>query len=119
MHDIKWIREHAEEFDRGLARRGHPPAPRNSSRSMKGAAPRSPSSKPRSPAQRRLERDRPGQGQEGRGARGALIAEVAGLKAAIEAGEEEQRQPLPRSMTRSRKFRTCRSMMFRRREYRG
>ena len=22
MHDIKWIREHEEEFDRGLARRG-------------------------------------------------------------------------------------------------
>jgi seryl-tRNA synthetase len=28
MHDIRWIREHAEEFDRGLARRGHPPAAR-------------------------------------------------------------------------------------------
>src|SRR5947209_18141318 len=26
MHDIRWIREHAEEFDRGLARRGHSPA---------------------------------------------------------------------------------------------
>jgi seryl-tRNA synthetase len=25
MHDIKWIREHEEEFDRGLARRGLPP----------------------------------------------------------------------------------------------
>src|SRR5499427_1069602 len=25
MHDIKWIREHKEEFDRGLARRGLPP----------------------------------------------------------------------------------------------
>ena len=25
MHDIKWIREHAGEFDRGLARRGLPP----------------------------------------------------------------------------------------------
>src|SRR6476469_2170366 len=25
MHDIKWIREHQEEFDRGLARRGLPP----------------------------------------------------------------------------------------------
>src|SRR5262245_8194852 len=24
MHDIKWIREHKEEFDRGLARRGLP-----------------------------------------------------------------------------------------------
>jgi seryl-tRNA synthetase len=25
MHDIRWIREHGEEFDRGLARRGLPP----------------------------------------------------------------------------------------------
>ena len=25
MHDIKWIREHEEEFDRGLVRRGLPP----------------------------------------------------------------------------------------------
>jgi seryl-tRNA synthetase len=28
MHDIKWIREHEEEFDRGLARRGLPPESR-------------------------------------------------------------------------------------------
>jgi seryl-tRNA synthetase len=28
MHDIRWIREHPEEFDRGLARRGLPPAAR-------------------------------------------------------------------------------------------
>jgi seryl-tRNA synthetase len=26
MHDIRWIREHPDEFDRGLARRGLPPA---------------------------------------------------------------------------------------------
>ena len=25
MHDIKWIRENPEEFDKGLARRGSPP----------------------------------------------------------------------------------------------
>ena len=25
MHDIRWIREHREEFDRGLARRGLAP----------------------------------------------------------------------------------------------
>src|SRR5215470_11781487 len=25
MHDIRWIREHKEEFDRGLMRRGPPP----------------------------------------------------------------------------------------------
>src|SRR5215467_7196288 len=26
MHDIRWIREHPDEFDRGLARRGLPAA---------------------------------------------------------------------------------------------
>jgi len=26
MHDLRWIREHPEEFDRGLARRGLPPS---------------------------------------------------------------------------------------------
>src|SRR3974390_1492267 len=25
MHDLRWIREHPSEFDRGLARRGVPP----------------------------------------------------------------------------------------------
>src|SRR5262249_54156118 len=25
MHDLRWIREHPDEFDRGLARRGLPP----------------------------------------------------------------------------------------------
>src|SRR5256885_6868843 len=29
MHDIRWIREHPEEFDRGLARRGLPPCAEN------------------------------------------------------------------------------------------
>src|SRR4029077_17695227 len=28
MHDIRWIREHPEEFDRSLKRRGLPPAAR-------------------------------------------------------------------------------------------
>src|SRR6516164_10826252 len=25
MHDLRWVREHPEEFDRGLTRRGLPP----------------------------------------------------------------------------------------------
>src|SRR5262245_48815183 len=29
MHDIRWIREHPEEFDRGLARRGLSPCAEN------------------------------------------------------------------------------------------
>jgi seryl-tRNA synthetase len=93
MHDIKWIREHAEEFDRGLARRGHPPAAqmlialderrRAAITKLEGAlARRNAASK--EIGQAKAKKD------EARAA--VLMAEAAGLKAAIEAGEEEQRQ---------------------------
>src|ERR1700687_5247176 len=93
MHDIRWIREHAEEFDRGLARRGHPPAARAlialderrraAITQLEGAlARRNAASK--EIGQAKAKKD------EARAA--ALMAEVAGLKAAIEAGEEAQRQ---------------------------
>jgi seryl-tRNA synthetase len=93
MHDIRWIREHAEEFDRGLARRGHPPAAqelialderrRAAIAKLEGAlARRNAASK--EIGQAKAKKD------EARAA--ALMAEVAGLKAAIDAGEEEQRQ---------------------------
>jgi seryl-tRNA synthetase len=92
MHDIRWIREHAEEFDRGLARRGLPPAARElialdekrraAIAKLEGAlARRNAASK--EIGQAKAKKD------EARAA--ALMAEVAGLKAAIEAGEEEQR----------------------------
>ena len=35
MHDIKWIREHEAEFDRGLARRGLPPEAREADRARR------------------------------------------------------------------------------------
>src|SRR6266700_8010979 len=93
MHDIKWIREHAEEFDRGLARRGHPPAARAlialderrraAIAKLEGAlARRNTASK--EIGQAKAKKD------EARAA--ALMAEVAGLKAAIEADEDVQRQ---------------------------
>jgi seryl-tRNA synthetase len=93
MHDIKWIREHAEGFDHGLARRGHPPAARAlialderrraAIAQLEGAlARRNAASK--EIGQAKAKKD------EARAA--TLMAEVAGLKAAIEAGEEEQRQ---------------------------
>jgi seryl-tRNA synthetase len=93
MHDIRWIREHAEEFDRGLARRGHPPAAQELialderrraaiSKLESALARRNAASKEIGLAKAKKD--------EARAA--ALKAEVAGLKAAIDAGEEEQRQ---------------------------
>src|SRR5256714_2175546 len=95
MHDIKWIREHAEEFDRALGRRGHPPVARTvialderrrvAIARLEGAlARRNAASK--EIGQAKAKKD------EARAA--ALMAEVAGLKTAIEAGEEEQRQAI-------------------------
>src|SRR5947199_4389792 len=93
MHDIKWIREHAEEFDRGLARRGHPLAARAliafderrraAIAKLEGAlARRNAASKEIGQAKANKDEDRAA----------TLMAEVAGLKTAIEAGEDEQRQ---------------------------
>ena len=93
MHDIKWIREYAEEFDRGLARRGHPPAAqelialderRRAAITQLETALARRNAASKEIGQAKAKKD------EARAA--ALMAEVAGLKAAIEAGEEEQRQ---------------------------
>src|SRR2546421_3606929 len=95
MHDIKWIREHEEAFDRALARRGHTPVARTvialderrraAIARLEGAlARRNAASK--EIGQAKAKKD------EARAA--ALMAEVAGLKTAIEAGEEEQRQAI-------------------------
>src|SRR5712692_5190260 len=95
MHDIKWIREHAEEFDRGLARRGHPPAAqelialderRRAAITKLEAALARRNAVSKEIGQAKAKKD------EARAA--ALMAEVAGLKAQIEAGEEEQRQAI-------------------------
>ena len=39
MFDPRWVREHAEEFDRGLARRGLPSESKKIMRSTRNAAP--------------------------------------------------------------------------------
>src|SRR5580704_4683389 len=93
MHDIKWIREHAGEFDRALARRAHSPVAgalialderrRTAIAKLETLlARRNAASK--EIGQAKAKKD------EARAA--ALMTEVAGLKAAIEAGEQEQRQ---------------------------
>src|SRR6266567_3722476 len=93
MHDIKWIREHAEEFDRGLARRGHPPAARALialDEKRRAAIAKLESALARRNAASKEIGQAKAKKDEARAA--ALMAEVAGLKAAIEADEEVQRQ---------------------------
>jgi seryl-tRNA synthetase len=93
MHDIRWIREHAEEFDRGLARRGHPPAAQElialDERRRAAIAKLEVALARRNAASKEIGQAK-AKKDEARAA--ALMAEVAGLKAAIDAGEEEQRQ---------------------------
>jgi seryl-tRNA synthetase len=93
MHDIRWIREHAEEFDRGLARRSHPPAARALialDEKRRAAIAKLETALARRNAASKEIGQAKAKKDEARAA--ALMAEVAGLKAAIEAGEEEQRQ---------------------------
>src|SRR5438034_6697147 len=93
MHDIKWIREHAEEFDRGLARRGHAPAAQKlialDERRRAAIAKLESTLARRNAASKEIGQAK-AKKDEARAA--ALMAAVGGLKAAIEAGEEEQRQ---------------------------
>jgi seryl-tRNA synthetase len=93
MHDIRWIREHAEEFDRGLARRGHPPAAKElialDERRRAAIAKLEAALARRNAASKEIGQAK-AKKDEARAA--ALMAEVVGLKAAIDAGEEEQRQ---------------------------
>src|SRR5262249_21129157 len=93
MHDIRWIREHAEEFDRGLARRGLPPAARELTaldEKRRAAITKLETALARRNAASKEIGQAKAKKDEARAA--ALMAEVAGLKAAIEKGEEEQRQ---------------------------
>jgi seryl-tRNA synthetase len=93
MHDIKWIREHEEEFDRGLARRGLPPESRKLialderrraaiQKAEAAQARRNAASKEIGAAKKSNEE----------GAAHALMAEVARLKAEIPALEAEEKQ---------------------------
>jgi seryl-tRNA synthetase len=93
MHDIKWIREHEEEFDRGLARRGLPPEARKLialderrraaiQKAEAALARRNAASKEIGAAKKSNEE----------AAAQALMAEVARLKAEIPALEAEEKQ---------------------------
>src|SRR5260370_14637125 len=92
MHDIKWIREHAEEFDRGLARRGHAPAAHKlialDERRRAAIAKLESALARRNAASKEIGQAK-AKKDETRAA--ALMAEVAGLKGEIEAGAGEQK----------------------------
>ena len=93
MHDIKWIREHAEEFDRGLARRGHPPAAQmliGLDERRRAAITKLETALARRNAASKEIGQAKAKKDEAHAA--VLMVEVTGLKAQIEAGEEEQRQ---------------------------
>src|SRR5947209_13659907 len=93
MHDIRWIREHAEEFDRGLARRGHSPAAQELialDEKRRAAIAKLETALARRNAASKEIGQAKSKKDEARAA--GLMAEVAGLKATIEVGEEEQRQ---------------------------
>jgi seryl-tRNA synthetase len=93
MHDIRWIRDHADEFDRALGRRGLPPVSsgllaldeqrRAAIAALEAAQAR------RNAASREIGLAK-AQKDEVRAQ--ALMAEVAGLKTAIQAGEEAEKR---------------------------
>jgi seryl-tRNA synthetase len=94
MHDLKWIREHPEDFDKGLARRGLEPASvailkldeerrANTTALQEMQARRNAASKEIGNAK--------GKGGDPAKAE-ALMAEVAALKDKIAAGEERERK---------------------------
>jgi seryl-tRNA synthetase len=93
MHDIRWIRDHADEFDRALERRGLPPVSsgllaldeqrRAAIAALEAAQAR------RNAASREIGLAK-AQKDEVRAQ--ALMAEVAGLKTAIQAGEEAEKR---------------------------
>jgi seryl-tRNA synthetase len=93
MHDIKWIREHPDEFDRGLMRRGLPPEARRLieiderrraaiQRAEAALARRNVASKEIGAAKRSNEE----------AAAQALVAEIARLKAEIPALEADEKK---------------------------
>src|SRR5438309_363531 len=93
MHDLKLIRDHPERFDAGLKRRGLTPL--SAELLARDAALRSLLANLQQLQARRNEASRKiGQAKtrKDEGVANALIAEVAGLKDEIQAGEEEQRR---------------------------
>jgi seryl-tRNA synthetase len=95
MHDIRWIREHADEFDRALRRRGLAPAASSllalDEQRRAAIAELETAQARRNAASREIGLAK-AQKDEIRAQ--ALMTEVAGLKGAIQAGEEAEKRAI-------------------------
>jgi seryl-tRNA synthetase len=95
MHDIRWIREHADEFDRALERRGLVPAASNLlalDEQRRAAIAELEAAQARRNAASRDIGLAKAQKNEARAQ--ALMTEVAGLKSVIQAGEEAEKRAI-------------------------
>jgi seryl-tRNA synthetase len=95
MHDIRWIRDHADEFDRALGRRGLPPASVDllalDERRRAAIAQLEAAQARRNAASREIGQAKAQKDDE---RAQALMAEVASLKAVIQAGEEAEKEAI-------------------------
>jgi seryl-tRNA synthetase len=95
MHDIRWIRDHADEFDRALGRRGLPPASADllalDERRRAAIAQLETAQARRNAASREIGQAKAHKDDE---RAQALMAEVASLKAVIQAGEEAEKEAI-------------------------
>jgi seryl-tRNA synthetase len=95
MHDIRWIRDHPDEFDRGLRRRGLAPAAAALlalDEQRRGAITQLEAAQARRNAASREIGQAKAQKEEARAQ--ALMAEVAGLRAVIHANEEVEKRAI-------------------------
>jgi seryl-tRNA synthetase len=95
MHDIRWIREHADAFDRALERRGLAPAASNLlalDEQRRAAIAELEAAQARRNAASRDIGLAKAQKDEARAQ--ALMTEVAGLKSVIQAGEEAEKRAI-------------------------
>ena len=91
MHDIRWIRENAEAFDVGLARRGHGPAAADAldlDRRLREARTKVQQARNR----RKQVSEEIGAARKRDGDAGELAAEAGRLKDLVRDGEEEERR---------------------------
>ena len=111
MHDIKWIRENPDAFDRGLKRRGLAPLSDKLHRRSTSAARGDHQARAGAGApQCGLEGNRRGQEDKDEATATKLMAEVAELKTShCRDGRRARRRPRGARRRSSRKFRTCRS----------
>jgi seryl-tRNA synthetase len=95
MHDIRWIRDHADEFDHALRRRGLPPASADllalDERRRAAIAQVEAAQARRNAASREIGLAK---GQKDDERAQVLMVEVASLKAAIQAGEAAEKQAI-------------------------